>query len=91
MLPGDAPEDSDAVADLLDSLREAGADDRAAALASRLPSAGMFELVLEQQGPADQFRFGREADGAPTALWGWKDLDLWLVHRLRGQAAPAQH
>ena len=86
-----ALDDPDAVASLLDSLREAGAHEQAAALAGRLPAAGMFGLFLEQQGPADQFRFGREADGTPAAPWGWEDLDLWLVPRPRGQAAPAQH
>ena len=55
------------VARLLDSLREAGAGDQAATLVSRLPSAGMFRLFLEQKGLADQFRFGREADGTPAA------------------------
>ena len=49
------------MADLLDSLRQ-GAHEQAAALTGRLPSAGMFELFLKQQGPADQFRFGRQAD-----------------------------
>ena len=77
------------VANLLDSLREAGAHEQAAALTARLPAAGMFELFLEQQGPADQFRFGREADGTPAAPWGWEDLDLWLIPRLQGQTAPA--
>ena len=48
---------------LLDSLREAGAETHAAALATRLPGAGMFGLFLGQQGPADQFRW----DGRPTA------------------------
>ena len=65
------------VARLLGSLREAGADEQAAALAGQLPAAGMFQLFLEQNGPADQFRFGREADGTPAAPWGWEDLDLW--------------
>ena len=76
-----------AVASLLDSLREAGAHEQAAALAGRLPAAGMFELFLEQKGPADQFRFGREADGTPAAPWGWEDLDLWLVPRPRDREA----
>jgi len=39
----------------------------------------MFGVFLEQTCPADQFRFGREADGTPAAPWGWEDLDLWLV------------
>ena len=74
-----ALDDPGGVASLLDSLREAGAHEQAAALAGRLPAAGMFGLFLEQKGPADQFRFGREADGTPAAPWGWEDLDLWLV------------
>ena len=70
-------DDPPAVTRLLDSLREAGAQDQATALADRLPAAGMFRLFLQQQGPADQFRFGRETDGSPSAPWGWEDLDLW--------------
>ena len=58
---------------------EAGAHEQAAALASRLPAAGMFELFLKQQGSVDQFRFGRETDGSPAAPWRWEDLNLWLV------------
>ena len=65
----------EAVAGLLDSLREAGAHEQAAALTGRLPAAGMFGLYLEQEASADQFRYGREADGAPTAPWDWEDLD----------------
>jgi hypothetical protein len=65
--------------DLLDSLRQAGAHDQAAALTCRLPAAGMFWHFLRQNNHADQFRFGRQADGTPTAPWGWEDLDLWLV------------
>ena len=76
------------MARLLASLREAGAHDQALlALAGRLPPAGMFGLFLEQGAFADQFRFGREADGTPAARWGWEDLDLWLVPRPRGQVA----
>ena len=74
--PLDYPAD---VAGLLVRLREAGAHEQAAVLAARLSAAGMFVLVLEQQGSADQFRFGREADGTPAAPWGWEDLDLCLV------------
>ena len=86
-----APDDPYGVASLLDRLREAGAHEQAAALTARLPATGMFELFLEQKGAADQLRFGREADGTPAAPWGWEDLDLWLVPRLRAQAAPARH
>ena len=65
------------VASLLDRLREAGAHEQAAALAARLSATGMFELFLEQKGAADQFRFGREADGTPAAPWRWEDLEVW--------------
>jgi hypothetical protein len=64
------------VAGLLCALREAGAHEQAAALVGRLPAAGLFGLFLKQHGRADQFRFGREADGSPSAPWGWEDLDL---------------
>jgi hypothetical protein len=74
--PLDYPGD---VAELVVRLREAGAHEQAAVLTARLSAAGMFVLVLEQQGSADQFRFGREADGTPAAPWGWEDLDLCLV------------
>jgi hypothetical protein len=70
-----ALDDPGGVARLLGRLRQVGAHDQAAALADRLPAVGMFELFLEQQGPADQFRFGREADGTPAAPWGWEDLN----------------
>ncbi len=83
--------DPDAVTRLLDSLREAGAHQQATTLTERLPTAGEFGLAFEQKGLADQFRFGREADGTPAAPWGWEDLDLWLVPRPRGQSASAQH
>jgi len=86
-----ALDDPNSVSALLDSLRAAGAGEQAAALAGRLPAVGMFGLFLERDGLADQFRFGRKADGTPAAPWGWENLDLWLVPRLRGQAAPAQY
>src|SRR4029077_9554852 len=38
----------------------------------------MFELFPRHQGPAEQFRFGREADGSPAAPGCWKDLDYGL-------------
>ena len=47
------------VAWLLDSLRRAGADDQATTGVGRLPAVGLFRLFLEQNGLADQFRFGR--------------------------------
>ena len=74
--PLDYPSD---VAGLVVRLREAGEHEQAAVLAARLSAAGMFMPVLEQQGSADKFRFGREADGTPAAPWGWEDLDLCLV------------
>ena len=80
-------DDPGGVARLLDSLREAGAHDQAAALADRLSAAGMFGRFLEQNGAAGQFRFGREADGTPAAQWGWENLDLRLVPRLRDREA----
>jgi uncharacterized protein YidB (DUF937 family) len=72
-------DDPGGVADLLASLREAGAYEQAAALTGRLPTAGMFSLFLQKNGPADRFHFGREADGTLAASWGWEDLDLWRV------------
>ena len=74
-----AVDDPRGVAYLLESLEQAGADEQAAALTGRLSAAGMFWLFLkEQKGLADQFHFGREADGIPAAPWGWEDLDLWF-------------
>jgi hypothetical protein len=73
------------VAVLLNRLREAGADEQAAVLVTRLPTVGMFEHFLffahflREQGSADQFHFGCEADGTPAARWEWEDPDLWLV------------
>jgi hypothetical protein len=67
------------VALLVDSLREAGAREQAAALVSRLSAAGMFGPFFKLQGLTDQFPFGREADGTSAPPWGWEDLDLWLV------------
>ena len=79
-----ALDDPHDVGRLLDSLRKARAHQQAAALADRLPAASMFELFLAQEGLADQFRFGREADGTPAAPWDWEDLDLRLVPRPSG-------
>ena len=76
-----ALDDQAGVAFLLDRLRAASADDQAAVLTGRLPAAGMFGLFLKQNGSADQFRFGREANGTPAAPWGWEDLGLRLVPR----------
>jgi hypothetical protein len=74
--PGPALDNPGGVAFLLDSLRWAGMDEQAAALATRLPAAGMFELFREQEGnQGGQFRFGREADRSPARPWDWEDLD----------------
>ena len=40
-----------------------------------MPTVGMFEIFLVEEGLEDQFRFGREANGTPAAQWGWEDLD----------------
>ena len=61
--------------DSLDSLREAGAQEQAAALAERLSGEGMFELFRKRADPQDQFRYGREANGSPAKPWDWGDLD----------------
>jgi hypothetical protein len=73
MVPLDSP---GGVAALLGGLRAADAGEQAAAPAARRPAAGGFGLLLEQEGRADQFRFGREPDGTPAAPWDWDDLDL---------------
>jgi hypothetical protein len=52
---------------LLDSMRQASAHEQAAALADRLPTAGMVGPYLNQRGRADQFQLGREADGSPAS------------------------
>jgi hypothetical protein len=63
-----------AVARLVDALRAAGARTQAAALIERLPAAGGFAVFCEKSGRAEQFRFGREADGRPAKPWAWTDL-----------------
>ena len=83
-------DDPGAVAGLLRELRDADADEQAAALASRASAAGMFALFPERGGLADQFRFGREADGTPAAPWGWEDLDLWPKRRTEFEQ-PRRH
>jgi hypothetical protein len=75
------------VTSLLDTLWTVGAHQQAAALAARLPPVRTFGLFLEQKGIANQFRFGREADGTPAAPWSWGDPDLWLVPQC-GRRAP---
>jgi hypothetical protein len=60
------------VADLLQVLREAGAEDRVQALAVRAADAGMFNLFLETcPDEASSYPFGREPDGAPSQIWNW--------------------
>lgn len=63
-----------AIAKLLDALYATGTRAQATTLIERLPAAGRFELFCRQEGPAEQFRFGREADGHPAKPWGWTDL-----------------
>jgi hypothetical protein len=75
-------------ADLLNSLRKVGAHVQAATVVGRLPAAGLFELFLEQNGLADQFRFGWETDGTPAAPWGWQDLDLLRIPIPRDELCP---
>ena len=70
-----ALDDPGAVARLLFRLQALGTQNQADALAGPLPAAGLFGFVVEQPG-ADQFRFGREADGSPSEPWGWENLDL---------------
>jgi hypothetical protein len=62
-----------AVASLLYKLREAGIRAQATALIERLPAAGQFGLLCQQEGRAQQFSFGRETDSRPAKPWGWTD------------------
>jgi hypothetical protein len=63
-----------------DEMMAADAHEQVTALTDRLPTAACSVWALpEQQGRADQFRFGREPDGTPAAPWGWEDLYLWLA------------
>jgi hypothetical protein len=71
-----ALDDPGAVARLLFRLQAPGTQNQADVLAGRLPAAGLFAFIVEQPGGADQYRFGREADGSPSEPWGWEDLDL---------------
>jgi hypothetical protein len=68
-------DDPGGVGMLLGALRKAGAQAQAAQLIKRMPAAGMFDLFCKQEeGRAEQFRFGREADGRPAKPWAWTDL-----------------
>lgn len=78
------------VSTLLDSMRRVGAHEQAAALADRLPTAGMFGRYLNQHGRADQFHFGREADGSPRAPWAGKTWTYHLLHRRQELKKPAR-
>ena len=60
------------MAELLDRMRAAGAGKQVVALSHRLSAVGQFDLFLKHKDLADQFRFGREADGTPAAPWGWE-------------------
>ncbi len=86
-----ASDDPDGVADLLGRLREAGAGEQAAALAARLSAAGMFRLFLEQEGRADQFRFGRGARPRHGTGTTWTDRppSRPRQEQERASAAPA--
>ena len=84
----------DPVARLLDMLRAAGARTQAAELIERLAAAGRFGLFLQQEGRAEQFRFGREANGRPAKPWALdrprlSDADPKAVDR-RAEASPAR-
>ncbi|MEV7020051.1 hypothetical protein, partial [Streptomyces sp. NPDC093991] len=63
------------VAQLLDVLREAGAQEQATALADRLPAAGHFDQFIEIGDHRERFRFGREPDGSVAAPWAWENLE----------------
>ncbi len=65
------------VAELLDELREAGAQEQAAALTDRLPGAGLFELLRKQENPP---RIGSGSAGTPMgAQPGYGDGKIWLT------------
>lgn len=55
------------VQSLMGELRFAGAEEDAGRLAGRAADAGLIE-------PEGLVRFGRNADGSPTAPWGWPDV-----------------
>jgi hypothetical protein len=62
------------VTQLLVAMDLTGAQAQATALIERLPAAGQFGLFCQQESRAEQFRFGREADGRPAEPWGWTDI-----------------
>lgn len=45
------------------------------AVVNRLLDAGAFDIFLMRSRLKEDFRFGREHDGHPTAPWSWDDLD----------------
>jgi hypothetical protein len=63
-----------AIIELLVAMDLARTRAQATALIERLPAAGQFGLFCQQEGRAEQFRFGREADGRPAEPWGWTDI-----------------
>ena len=69
-------DDPGGVAVRLASLRDAGAHDHAAVLASQLPAVSIFGLFPEENGSADQFRFGPDADGTRPRHGAGETLDL---------------
>jgi hypothetical protein len=78
--------DPGAVAKLLAELRTAGAGDAERTLATRAANTGMFELFLEARpDDASIYRFGREADGAPSQPWKWQSRPA--VRRRSARAA----
>jgi uncharacterized protein YidB (DUF937 family) len=63
------------VIDLLDSMREAGAEDQAGTLAGRLPAEGRYIIFRRWVGDNAKYRFGRDLDGSPALPWQWDHLD----------------
>jgi hypothetical protein len=59
---------------LVNELRKSGTQAQAAELIEGLPAAGLFQLFRELDSHAEQFRFGREADGSPAKPWAWTDI-----------------
>ncbi len=63
------------ISGLLKVLRYAGADEAVSVLAARAADAGLWELAIRAEpGRAQQYKFGRQPDGAVSASWKWVDL-----------------
>jgi hypothetical protein len=63
------------VRELLEALREAGADETVSALTARAANAGMFQLFREFcPDEASSYPFGREPDGTPSRSLNWQEL-----------------